>query len=234
MKGVNKIMLIAATGGLLAAIPLSISRTLLFMVIVAVLFAVAVLIRKPKYVGRMFIAALIVTVALMFLGNTSFFKTATEALTNRYETASDHEGGVHGTLVNRWLGGMLEPIFDSHSQPFFGHGIGMGTNVGAMLLTGDNTVFLISEGEWGRLIGELGPLLGLAVILLRLGLSIKIAVLSYKKLMADDLLPWFLLSFALLTIPQAQWAQPTVLGFGTLVGGLIIASLRKPEIAENI
>jgi len=32
-----------------------------------------------------------------------------------------------------------------------------------------------------------------------------------------------LLSFALLIIPQGQWAQPTSLGFSTLIGGLMIA-----------
>ena len=46
----------------------------------------------------------------------------------------------------------------------------MGTNVGSVLLTGGRT-FLIAEGEWGRVLGEQGPILGLGVIILRLALS---------------------------------------------------------------
>lgn len=128
-------------------------------------------------------------------------------------------------MGDRYLGGMINALTQSGNQPFFGYGVGMGSNVGSMLLSG-KLKFLIAEEEWGRLIGELGPLIGIAVILVRLLFSAKIALLSYKKLSKGDIFPWMLLSFGLLQIPQGQWAQPTSLGFSVLIGGLIIASLR--------
>jgi hypothetical protein len=91
------------------------------------------------------------------------------------------------------------------------------------LLTGGNG-FLISEEEWGRIIGELGALLGISIIFIRLALTLKMAMLSFRKLNSGDLLPWMLLSFGVTLIPEGQWAQPTGLGFSTLIGGLIIAS----------
>jgi hypothetical protein len=123
---------------------------------------------------------------------------------------------------------MIEAIKNSSTLPFFGAGIGMGTNVGSSLLTG-TTTFLISEGEWGRLIGEMGPIMGILIIVIRLHLSAKLAFAGYKKIATGNLLPWLLLSFGLLVIPQGPWGQPTTLGFSVLTGGLIIASLRIPR-----
>jgi hypothetical protein len=87
---------------------------------------------------------------------------------------------------------------------------------------------MIAEGEWGRIIGELGPWLGLGIIYIRLALCVKFTIACFKRLLQNDLLPWILLGNGLLMIPQSQWAQPTALGFSTLVAGFIIASLRLP------
>ena len=109
----------------------------------------------------------------------------------------------------------------------------MGTNAGAMMLSG-NIDFLISEGEWGRLIGEMGLLLGLGAILVRVTLGLQLFVKSIRAIGSNNSLPWMLLSFAFLSILQGQWAQPTSLGFAILSGGLVLASLkvRKRPIIE--
>ncbi len=92
--------------------------------------------------------------------------------------------------------------------------------------------FLIAEGEWGRVIGELGDLFGILLIFLRLGFCVDLTVRAYKKLASSDFLPWLLLSFALLNIPQGKWAQATALGFSTFIGGLVLSSL-NPTIKSN-
>ena len=228
-RGVNRLLLVAATGALLASIPLSISRALFFQILVSVLFAVLAVFKKPKFAGKMIVAGIGIIILVAILSTTSFFQTATGAFTSRFESASEFEGGVQGTLGDRFLGGLAESLFGSHGIPIFGYGLGMGTNVGSMLLSG-SVVFLIAEGEWGRLIGEMGPILGIGVILLRIGLSIKIFTACYKKIKKGDLLPWILLSFGLLNILQGQWGAPTSLGFCTLIGGLMIASLHIKQI----
>lgn len=223
---VNKLVLITATVGLLAAIPFSISRSLLMYVVVAFLFGAMGMVRKPEYAGRIVAMVLLSMILVTVLSQLSFLQTPIKAFTSRFENASDAEGGLQGSLGTRYLGGMVEAIAGSSKQPFFGYGLGMGTNAGNKLLTGDTVGYLIAEGEWGRLIGEMGPLMGLAVIFIRLSLCIKIALAAYRRLTQNDLLPWILLGYTLLTIPQGQWAQPTTLGFSTLIGGLILAALR--------
>lgn len=224
-KAINNLILIGSTLALLLAIPLSISRTLLFQVVICVVFVVFASSLKPQYLGSMLLAVVGGLLALALLSQTAFFEVATGAFTSRFETANEHEGGLEGVFLDRFLGGLIGAISGTSDLPFFGYGLGMGTNVGSMLFTGSLT-FLIAEGEWGRMIGELGPLMGIGVVLIRLGLTIEIAKAAYNKLTKGDLLPWILLSYGLLNLAQGGWAQPTNLGFCTLIGGLLLASLR--------
>ncbi len=226
-QNINKIILLGATTALVVAIPLSISRSLFFQVGVSLIFTMVAISRKPKYFGRMLVALAGGFLAIAILSNASFFQTATEVFNHRFESANKAEGGVEGVFLDRYLGGLLRSVSGPSELPFFGYGLGMGTNVGSVLLSGGRT-FLIAEGEWGRLIGELGLLMGLAVILIRLGICLKLVQACYQRITHGDLLPWILLSFGLLLVAQAQWAQPTALGFSTFVGGLMIASLKSP------
>ena len=103
--------------------------------------------------------------------------------------------------------------------------MGMGTNAGSQLLTG-KVNFLIAEEEWPRLIGEMGTLLGIFAILIRVGLSVKITAVCFRKLKLDDCLAWMVLSFEILLLVKGQLGQPVSLGFFTLGGGLVIAALK--------
>jgi hypothetical protein len=225
-KGTSKILLYLATFGLVAAIPLSISRSLTFFTFIALAFALITVFRKPANLIRAIFAGIIIFVLLSVLSRISMFQTATDAFLSRFTAANEAEGGLKGTLGGRYLGSMTKAVSTSADQPFFGFGTGMGTNAGSKLLTGTSQTFLISEEEWGRLVGELGALMGISVILIRLALSFKLLKFSVRKMLAGDTLPWMLMSYGLLVIPQGQWAQPTSLGFGALIGGLIFASLK--------
>ncbi|RYZ30145.1 MAG: hypothetical protein EOO10_03855 [Chitinophagaceae bacterium] len=222
----NKLVLVAATAGLLAAIPLSISRTLFFSVCLTLLFLGIASLYKPKYLGSMIISVFGGALVLAALSNAPFFQTATEAFTVRFESANKTEGGMEGVLGNRYLGSMGRALSYRHGgYPFFGKGLGMGTNVGAMLLSGEKE-FLVAEEEWPRIIGEMGPLLGVLTLLVRMLVSLFISISAFKKLSFGDMLPWLLLSFALINLPLGQWAQPTNLGFAIVSGALVLASVR--------
>ncbi|MBC7687050.1 MAG: hypothetical protein H7211_02605 [Aquabacterium sp.] len=231
-SGINRIILYGATAALIIVIPLSISRSLFFGVLVTLFFAAIAISRKSEYIGKMIFGGIIIAIVFTFLGSQSFFATGTEAFATRFETANQQEGGVQGVLVDRFLGGMWGALVASSNQPIFGLGQGLGTNVGSMLTTGGLS-FLISEGEWGRVIGEMGPILGLLIIFFRLKLSGQVAVASFKKLSAGNLLPWLLLSIVLINVPQGQWAQPTSLGFSVLVCGLTIAAIKGSPLSKS-
>lgn len=225
-KKVPLYLLLLSTFSLLAAIPLSISRTILFEIALSIAFLLVAAIRNPKFLGKLisiFVVAFVLLIGLSFL---PFFQTSTSAFTERFSTANEIEGGLEGVFIDRFLGGMVSALTSDQTPPFWGMGLGMGTNAGAKLLTGD-TVYLISEGEWGRLIGESGLILGLSFIFLRLYLIIQMFTKSFAAINKNNPLPWLLLSFALLNVAQSQLGQPTTLGFTVLSGGLLLAALKN-------
>lgn len=223
---INSLLLIAATICVLVSIPLSISRTLLFSIVITFIFTLFSVASSPKFLIKMLVFIVLGILLLTMLSSTPFFQTATEAFSHRFEVANNVEGGVSSSIMDRFFGGMLTAISDSGDLPFFGFGLGMGTNAGAFLLSGGKT-FLIAEGEWLRLVGEMGFVMGIMVILTRVVFCGSIFFKSYGNIKYGNILPWILLSFGMLIILQGQWAQPTVLGFSTLVGGLILASSKK-------
>jgi hypothetical protein len=60
-------------------------------------------------------------------------------------------------------------------------------------------------------------------------LSLKMLGQSYKRLKINNMLPWLMVSVSFQAVAQGQWAQPTALGFGIIMGGLTIAAMRLPE-----
>ena len=227
-KDINLLVLLGATLALLIAIPLSISRGLFFHVTVSLAFMVLASITKPKFFSRILITLTGATFLMIILSGADLFETAIKVFTARFISANESEGGVEGVIVGRYFGGLWEELAGSGSDnsPFFGHGLGMGTNVGSALLTG-GVQYLIDEGEWGRIIGEIGPLMGLMFIFLRVGLCARICLAAYSRIKSSDVLPWMLASFGILVLPQGQLGQPTSLGFCTMIGGLMLASLRR-------
>lgn len=228
-SGISRKLLMATTVALLVALPLSVSRTLIFQCSIALVFASVSALVRPKLFRRGLMAILAIIVAVVLASPFEFFQKAVEVLQVRFTLASDAEGGLEGTLKDRFLGGLLSALVNGGDWPFWGMGIGMGTNVGAILLTGE-AQFLIAEGEWQRLVAELGLFLGLLTISMRLLVAGRAAFRSAKALSRGDLLPWMLLSFGLIQISQGDWAQPTNLGFSVLAGALLLAALRQKHI----
>lgn len=233
MHLINKAVLIAATICQLISIPFSISRTLFFETIISIIFMVIAARSQAKYMVRFIMILFIGFMAISFLSAKPFFITATEAFNTRFTEANENEGGlVEGVLLDRFLGGLISAVQYAPNAPFFGYGIGMGTNAGSAILTGKAT-FLISEGEWGRIVGEMGLLMGFILVIIRVLLVASLTKRSLIALKYKNTLPWMLLSFGFIQILQGQWGPPTNLGFSILAGGLIMASLKEEDVFEE-
>jgi hypothetical protein len=161
--------------------------------------------RNPNYLSRALVASVGIVLLIILFSDTDMVQTGMEVLTARFESASRAEGGlVEGTIVDRFLGGLIGAITNSGDIPLLGYGMGMGTQAGAQLLTGE-TGYLIAEGEWGRLIGEMGLFLGLLVIGVRLLLVFKMGLFSLYEIGKRNILPWLLFSFGGITFWLANW-----------------------------
>lgn len=225
---INKTVLVLSTMALMASIPFSISRGLFFSIGVVAVFVLFSVMINGKYLGKILLAVLVISVVIALLSQTSSFQTAISAFTARFENASASEGGLEGTLLDRYLGDLIKAFSFQDGIPVFGYGLGILSNVGTMLLSG-SIVKGISEGDWGRGIYELGIILGMSIILIRLAFSFEMFLKAFRYLTAGDVLPWILMGVFLLNIPQGNWAQPTSLGFSAVIGGLLMASFNKEK-----
>lgn len=231
----SRFMLLAATAGVLIVIPLSISRTYLFQFSIAAVFFAVASSTDAASLFRALGLLLSAPVLLLILSQFGFVSTGLDALLQRFSDASVAEGGFEGTFFDRFLGGFINPFLakDLEGIPLWGLGLGMGTNVGSSLLTG-KVSYLIAEGEWGRVVGESGPVIGAINLAVRLQLAVVLLFASFRKLFGSgNALAWMLISFSFLGIFNALSGQPTALGFAVLSAGLTIAALNDPEI-ENV
>ncbi|KKM87207.1 hypothetical protein LCGC14_1271300 [marine sediment metagenome] len=226
----NRIVLLLATLALLAAIPLSISRTLFYSVGLTGIFYFCSLFYNPKQFTNFFLIIVGVIIVFVVLSQFEFFDTATEVFSTRLTTASEYEGGVSNSLFDRIFGYIIRAYESSNEIPFWGFGMGMGTNVGSKLLSGERS-FLLAEFEWNRVIAEMGVLLGTLLMLVRVILGGKLVFDSLTLLRkGGQMLPWLLLSVGLLNLLQSQWWQPTILGFGIFINGLAYACITNSKL----
>jgi hypothetical protein len=229
---INSIILWLATICLMVSIPFSISRTLFFQVIASFAFSIlAILLMKKNNLKSLYLF-IFIGVLFLILNTLNVFSTGLNAFQTRFEKANESEGGIESVFLDRYLGGLFNAISNSGEQPILGYGLGYGTNVGSMLIFQKRS-FTISEGEWGRLIGELGPILGILIILIRVIITFKLANRSLQFLKKNDLLPWLILSQVIFVLPQGGWSQPTSLGFCVFASGLLVASVNTNAIEKD-
>jgi hypothetical protein len=172
-----------------------------------------------------------VAVAVSFL---PIFGEGRTAFMSRWETAaSGSDGDAWGSLIGRVTGGFTQPFKSAAYAPFFGNGIGVGSNVGARLLSG-RVGFLLAEDEWSKIFMELGPILGAAFIGFRVFIVIYFLGKSLHALYAQrDNLPILIWSACTFPFALSQWAPPTILGFAVVGGGLLLSSLNRDEVTED-
>jgi hypothetical protein len=218
---------------LLLSIPFSISRTLLFSISITTFFFFTTSFQSGLSFFRITILMCFAFLLFMFFGNSDFLGTGIDVFKDRFEAANDSEGGIQGVLFGRFLGGLGTALNSTTDIPFWGYGIGAGTNVGSQLMSGKIN-FTISEGEWGRILGELGPFLGLLFISTRIILALKIlrgSIMNYKS---GNLLSWLMMPNIIFYLIIGQWAQPTSLGFSVFFGGVLLAAIKVFNDEKNL
>jgi hypothetical protein len=176
-----------------------------------------------RFRTRIFIvAAAVLTFAFIFI---VILPQAFDTMAERQATATGDEGSIFLRMISNFT--EFTTVLDS--TPALGYGVGAGTNVGVYLTTGERG-FLIGEVEWTRLIGEMGQVVGLAVILLRVCFCVWLGLLAFNACRRkNDPSPviWFGFVGPLLLIGQIT-SQNTENGFAWFGVGLVLASAKLP------
>jgi len=223
-----------AFGALMLGSLVSISRLTVFSsALVVFAFCIFILIR-PNYTGRLLVAGSVFLITFFFLSQINSVQEALNTFQERVELAGQAEGGWHGFL-NRVFLVFYEPFMDLKTTPLTGYGLGVGTNVGSYLLTQERQ-FLLSEGEWARVVMESGPILGFAVVGWRLILFIHLCWSSLKLAVYGYASPLLLFAAASTLLLIGQWGRPTTLGFSVFITGLCLTTVyhAHEEITRNL
>ena len=228
-------LLIASGLAIAIALPVSISRTVMLgtvVVALAFLFALPFSSTRLAALLRPLLLLACVGVALSFL---PVFRQGTAAFMMRWDTAAvDTDGAAWGGVIDRTVNGFTNPYYFMRMAPLLGHGIGTGSNVGARLTSGE-VGFLLAEEEWGKVLLELGPVLGLAFIVFRIVLTGWLGLRAWRELRTHrNALPLLIFAATGLTVLQGQWAPPTVLGFAVAGAGLLLAALNPAPSGRKI
>jgi hypothetical protein len=224
-RGVYRnIVLVSAGVALLIGIAVSGSRSVVGACAIVVASLLVVLFMRPSSVNR-FGQVLLVTVVLGFIvTKTPIFKEGLGVLTERFASVAEaEEQSIAAGLLSRVFGNFSEAIRVFPDAPFLGYGLGIGTNAGAKFLTGQNA-FLLAEGECARLVLESGPVLGLAFVFWRMGLTFHIGVLCVRSVRRGNVLPLLLFSSGGMALMNGQFGPPTILGFAVFAAGLALAA----------
>ncbi len=233
----SKILLLVSTITLVIALPLTISRSAVVTVLIVGLFALMASVTSVKMLFKVIVISIaFYFVVLVLQQYSTIFNLSSEVFMHRVEAANDSnsssDGGLKESILLRMYNDFMGPIVDLLNQPLFAGNLGMGTNAGAKMLTG-KVDYLIAESEFGRLAGEQGIIFGGGLIFLRIFFAASIAIQSWKLPKEEKLLPFIICGAACATIAQGQWGQPSILGYGISMAGLVMASLNGVETLSN-
>jgi hypothetical protein len=218
-------LFLVATVGLLIGLAVSVSRSLILNV--SMIFIVFLIFQGARY-GVKRVVAVVGPLALVALVayQSNTIKDGFDAFSGRWESSVVDRGGVGETLIPRLADALLGPPYEQIDHPIVGMGTGAGTQIGAVILTGERG-FLAGEAESYRIVNTLGVPLGWCYIAFRWFLALTVVVITAKVAWRVQVAAPILLSvsaFSFLTI--GQWGQPTTQGFGCFVAGLSLGVVR--------
>ena len=220
-------LLYAAGSAMVIGVAVSGSRSVVGACVVVACSLLVIAVLRPAAMNR-FGQTLLVTLVLgLLVAQTPIFKEGLNVLTTRFnEVAESSETSIGLGIVERVVNEFTESFHIFKEAPFLGYGLGVGTNGGAKFLTGRN-IFLLSEGEWARLVLESGPVLGIAFIIWRCAIVVWLGRACLRAVRLGHTLPLLLFSSAFIPMISGQFGQPTIMGFVVMSTGLVLAALRN-------
>ena len=172
-----------------------------------------------------------VGIILLIATNLDIYQEGRIVFSSRLELTGDLERSFTEKAANwsqRVFGDIAGGFKAAKEAPILGHGLGIGTNVGAKVLRG-RLSFLLAEGEWARVILEIGPIFGFAYMFLRLSMIVHLFRQAALSARHGQSLPMILFGSCALLFITGQFGQATTVGFTILAGGLTLAATRIPS-----
>jgi hypothetical protein len=230
---VRKWLLWSAGFALIIAIPVTGSRSLLYMVILTILCVlVAAFFGVSQFASSLKAIAVFAVVALA-ASQLPVFHDSAATFTDRLTSAAGAEGNAETSVGNRVLAPITGTVESGlTTDNWFGHGIGIGSNVAASILHSDE--FAAGEGEAERLVYEFGAPAGLLFLIARWALVLLIAIKALGAVRRRQPLAWLLVPPMVVALGTGTLEQTTIQGFMVMTVGFTIAALRVKDAPARV
>lgn len=204
-------------------LPYSMSRSMVFNTVIITVFVFFCSTRNVRSLKKMFFALLAISIISVVVVKSGYMGDSVNAITERFDQADETEGGLEGTIWDRYIGGFINSLF--MNVPVFGYGLGIGTNVGAKFINGDMFTIFNAESGFGLVIGEVGLLLGLFFIYFRIAWAVNLFTKGMRQ--RNNTLAIVLLPITCLTLATGGIGAVPMMGYLVCVSFLGMAALKK-------
>lgn len=230
-RGIPLWLLVAGSLGVLSCLAVSGSRGAFLTVGIVMLAATgsAVVMKASAGTIRALLMPPLIAAVAWYL-YPIVFAEGHEAFTQRWAAAAASESqAIRFGLLGRAFYNFYDFTYRVADAPLIGYGLGLAGN--ASILLGVEIEGGWAETDWARHVIDLGPLLAVLYIVLRIALVGWLAVLALGALRRrNDPLPTLLLAFAAIDLLQGQLTgHGSVNGFAWIVGGLALAAATAPS-----
>lgn len=203
----------------LASVPISLSRGAVTSTVIIFIWTFVIISCYARYRKQLWKLTALLLVLLSVLSLSSRVQIAIDNMQQRFISAEKIEGDfISGSIFQRNIVAVFDELFDNEDVPFFyGAGIGLSTNVAAVLLTGEKQ-FLTKEG--GSDLMENGYLMGSIMVIYKWILLFYIVYLCVKA-RKYSLLPLLFAVSVILGRPGTG-QTPTSVGFSNFTAAITL------------
>lgn len=230
-RGVGLLPLLISAGAILTCVALGGSRGTTLQCGLAVAFALVIgLVGRGAALKTKALAIPLALSAAAVVLYPILFPVGFKTFVDRWEGAAIAERGFEGGVFGRALFGIVDFLRLLDTVPALGYGLGYGSNASIVLRAKIDGVMpgLLVEADFSRHMVDLGPLLGLCYIVLRIVLVVWLARLALRATrLAPDPMPMMLFAYAGYVLFGGQiTGNGTINVYGWLFVGLCIAASR--------
>jgi len=220
----------------------SVSRGLIFQTIIVVLFFsfhAWTLVSKMKH-GIRYLAVAVIAIPVVL--SIPSMQRAITNMQNRFDNASESQyagqsttkGSINDVLsrsVFYTINAILDPrTLNGDEVPFFGYGQGLSTQIGGKLagIGEKNSGFALAEWDGLRIVCESGVLLGLLMLICRIGFAFSLYPQMRRCMKKKNYLPLLLYCQILFLFgPTINWGNLWMFNFSVFFGGFLMTAMKN-------
>jgi hypothetical protein len=217
---IKKWLLWVILGCYMLSVPYSISRTHFIQTSGILLFVLGAGFTVRKYQKRISGIVILGLIAIAAIFTFNLQGDSINAITARFEMAAGGNKGVEAfqtSIVDRYLG-TAGRAFQRDDLPFFGLGLGIGSNAGDEISSRIKYKYFNADEEWSVILGENGILFGFIIILIKVLLSFSILKKSFLFIkLNNNVFPWIFSAGVLMTLPLGNAMGNNVTFYGCMI-----------------